>query len=55
MDNIKLLSEIIPDDVYASVLETGVSGVGSPDVDEGVDVEKVTLFNRFIDLISGIF
>ncbi|MCO4519709.1 PTS system, beta-glucoside-specific IIABC component [Streptococcus infantarius subsp. infantarius] len=42
-------------DVYASVLETGVSGVGSLDVDEGVDVEKGNLFNRFIDLISGIF
>lgn len=36
-------------------LETGVSGVGSLDVDEGVDVEKGNLFNRFIDLISGIF
>lgn len=42
-------------DVYASILETGVSGVGSLDVDEGVDVEKGNLFNRFIDLISGIF
>ncbi|MGT2874064.1 beta-glucoside-specific PTS transporter subunit IIABC [Streptococcus gallolyticus subsp. gallolyticus] len=42
-------------DVYASVLETGVSGVGSLDVDEGDDVEKGNLFNRFIDLISGIF
>ncbi|MCO4595530.1 PTS system, beta-glucoside-specific IIABC component [Streptococcus infantarius subsp. infantarius] len=35
-------------DVYASVLETGVSGVGSLDVDEGVDVEKGNLFNRFL-------
>ena len=35
-------------EVYASVLETGVSGVGSLDVDEGVDVEKGNLFNRFL-------
>ena len=42
-------------DVYAAVLETGVSGVGSLDVDEGDGASKGNLFDRFIDLISGIF
>ncbi|MBM7642947.1 beta-glucoside-specific PTS transporter subunit IIABC [Streptococcus loxodontisalivarius] len=42
-------------DVYAAVLDQGVSGVGSLDVDEGDDVAKGNLFDRFIDLVSGIF
>lgn len=42
-------------DVYAAVLETGVPGVGSLDVDEGDAGATGNLFDRFIDLISGIF
>lgn len=42
-------------DVYAAVLEQGVQGVGATGEDEGDDVAKGNLFNRFIDLISGIF
>lgn len=41
-------------DVYAAVLEQGVQGVGSLDTDEG-DTAKGNLFDRFVDLISGIF
>ncbi|MFU2181125.1 beta-glucoside-specific PTS transporter subunit IIABC [Streptococcus pluranimalium] len=41
-------------DVYAAVLEQGVQGVGSLDTDEG-DTPKGNLFDRFVDLISGIF
>ncbi|MGG6795465.1 UNVERIFIED_CONTAM: PTS glucose transporter subunit IIA [Streptococcus canis] len=41
-------------DVYAAVLEQGVQGVGSLDTDEG-DVPKGNLFDRFVDLVSGIF
>lgn len=41
-------------DVYEAVLAQGVSGVGSVDVDEG-DQPKVNLFDRFVDLVSGIF
>uniref|UniRef100_UPI003F68D204 beta-glucoside-specific PTS transporter subunit IIABC n=1 Tax=Streptococcus pluranimalium TaxID=82348 RepID=UPI003F68D204 len=42
-------------DVYAAVLEQGVQGVGSLDTDEGDSAPKGNLFDRFIDLISGIF
>ncbi|MEQ9809875.1 beta-glucoside-specific PTS transporter subunit IIABC [Streptococcus jiangjianxini] len=41
-------------DVYAAVLEQGVQGVGSLDTDEG-DTPKGNLFDRFVDLVSGIF
>ena len=42
-------------DVYAEFLNvSGISGAGSLDVDEG-DAPKGNLFDRFIDLISGIF
>lgn len=42
-------------DVYAAVIEQGVSGVGSLDVDEGDSAPKGNLFDRFVDLVSGIF
>ena len=42
-------------DVYAAVLEQGVQGIGSLDTDEGDSAPKGNLFDRFIDLISGIF
>lgn len=42
-------------DVYAAVIEQGVSGVGSLDVDEGDSTPKGNLFDRFVDLVSGIF
>lgn len=42
-------------DVYAAVIEQGVSGVGSLDVDEGDGAPKGNLFDRFVDLVSGIF
>ncbi|SFC19782.1 PTS system beta-glucoside-specific IIA component, Glc family (TC 4.A.1.2.6)/PTS system beta-glucoside-specific IIB component, Glc family (TC 4.A.1.2.6)/PTS system beta-glucoside-specific IIC component, Glc family (TC 4.A.1.2.6) [Streptococcus gallolyticus] len=42
-------------DVYAAVLEQGVKGVGATGEDEGDDVPKGNIFDRFIDLISGIF
>ncbi len=42
-------------DVYAAVQKVaGISGGGSLDIDEG-DVPKGNLFDRFIDLLSGIF
>ncbi|MGT2832956.1 beta-glucoside-specific PTS transporter subunit IIABC [Streptococcus halotolerans] len=41
-------------DVYAAVLEQGVSGIGSLDIDEGDDFNG-NLFDRFIDVISSIF
>ncbi|MGT2830009.1 beta-glucoside-specific PTS transporter subunit IIABC [Streptococcus hillyeri] len=42
-------------DVYAEFLNvSGLSGSGSLDVDEG-DAPKGNLFDRFVDLISGIF
>ncbi len=41
-------------DVYAAVLEQGVQGVGSLDTVER-DTPKGNLFDRFVDLISGIF
>lgn len=43
-------------DVYASVIAQGVKGIGSLDTDEGDDVPASgNLFERFVDLISGIF
>lgn len=42
-------------DVYAAILAEGVAGVGSLDVDEGDPIASGNLFDRFIDLISGIF
>ncbi|MFA9492763.1 beta-glucoside-specific PTS transporter subunit IIABC [Streptococcus sp. E17BB] len=43
-------------DVYAAVIAQGVKGIGSLDTDEGDDVPASgNLFERFIDLISGIF
>ncbi|MFU2205721.1 beta-glucoside-specific PTS transporter subunit IIABC [Streptococcus pluranimalium] len=42
-------------DVYAAVLEQGVQGVGSLDTDEGDSAPKGNLFDRFVDLVSGIF
>lgn len=42
-------------DVYAAVLEEGVPGVGSLNIDEGDDAPKGNLFDRFVDLVSGIF
>lgn len=42
-------------DVYAAVLEQGVSGVGALDLDEGDTRPKGNLFDRFIDMISSIF
>ncbi|OFK62857.1 PTS beta-glucoside transporter subunit EIIBCA [Globicatella sp. HMSC072A10] len=42
-------------DVYDAVLKQGVAGVGSVDVDEGDDVANGNLFNRFVDLMSGLF
>lgn len=42
-------------DVYAAVIEQGVSGVGSLDVDEGDGAPKGNLFDRFVDLVSGVF
>ncbi|VTT06562.1 beta-glucoside-specific PTS transporter subunit IIABC [Streptococcus dysgalactiae] len=42
-------------DVYAAVIEQGVSGVGSLDVDEGDSAPKGNLFDRFVDLVSGVF
>ncbi|MGT2843664.1 beta-glucoside-specific PTS transporter subunit IIABC [Streptococcus hongkongensis] len=41
-------------EVYEAVLAQGVSGVGSVDIDEG-DQPQGNLFNRFVDLVSGIF
>lgn len=41
-------------DVYEAVLGQGVSGVGAIDADEG-DVATGNLFDRFVDLVSGIF
>lgn len=42
-------------DVYAAVQKVaGISGDGSLDIDEG-DGPKGNLFDRFVDLISGIF
>ena len=42
-------------DVYAEFLKvSGLSGSGSLDIDEG-DAPKGNLFDRFVDLISGIF
>ncbi|WP_159803696.1 beta-glucoside-specific PTS transporter subunit IIABC [Streptococcus halichoeri] len=44
-------------DVYAAVLKEGVKGVGS--IDEDLDARDKTakgnLFDRFVDLVSGIF
>lgn len=42
-------------DVYSAVLEQGVSGVGSIEANEVDDVPKGNLFDRFVDLVSGIF
>lgn len=42
-------------DVYAAVLAQGVSGIGSLDTDEGDQISSGNLFERFVDLISGIF
>ncbi|MDO4667075.1 MAG: beta-glucoside-specific PTS transporter subunit IIABC [Streptococcus sp.] len=42
-------------DVYSAVLEQGVSGVGSIEANEADDVPKGNLFDRFVDLVSGIF
>lgn len=43
-------------DVYAAVLNEGVKGIGSLDTDEGDEVKPSgNLFERFVDLISGIF
>ncbi|CAM3389372.1 PTS system beta-glucoside-specific transporter subunit IIABC [Streptococcus pluranimalium] len=42
-------------DVYAAVLTEGVQGVGSLDTDEGDSAPKGNLFDRFVDLVSGIF
>lgn len=42
-------------DVYAAVLDQGVAGVGSIDVDEGDEGPKGNLFDRFIDIISSLF
>ncbi|MGX7100439.1 beta-glucoside-specific PTS transporter subunit IIABC [Globicatella sanguinis] len=42
-------------DVYDAVLKQGVAGVGSVDVDEGDDVANGNLFDRFVDLMSGLF
>ncbi len=42
-------------DVYAAVQKVaGISGGGSLDIDEG-DVPKGNLFDRFVDLVSGVF
>lgn len=42
-------------DVYAELLKvSGIAGAGSLDIDEK-DVPKGNLFDRFVDLISGIF
>lgn len=41
-------------DVYAAVLAQGVSGVGEVDAVDN-QVEKGNLFDRFVDLVSGIF
>lgn len=42
-------------DVYAEFLNvSGISGAGSLDIDEG-DAPHGNLFDRFVDLISGIF
>lgn len=42
-------------DVYEDVQKVaGIQGSGSLDIDEG-DVDKGNLFDRFVDLISGIF
>ncbi|MXQ48057.1 PTS transporter subunit EIIC [Streptococcus pneumoniae] len=42
-------------DVYAAVLNEGVQGVGSLDTDEGDSAPKGNFFDRFVDLVSGIF
>lgn len=43
-------------DVYAAVLAEGISGVGVTNTDEDdQDTVRGNLFNRFIDLVSGIF
>ena len=42
-------------DVYEAVLKQGVAGVGSVDIDEGDDVANGNLFDRFVDLMSGLF
>ena len=41
-------------DVYAAVLAQGVSGVGEVDAVDN-QAEKGNLFDRFVDLVSGIF
>ena len=42
-------------DVYAAVQQVaGISGDGSLDIDEG-DLPKGNLFDRFIDLVAGVF
>ncbi|MBF0777843.1 beta-glucoside-specific PTS transporter subunit IIABC [Streptococcus cuniculi] len=42
-------------DVYAAVLKEGVKGVGELDIDEGDNQAQGNVFERFIDLVSGIF
>lgn len=42
-------------EVYDAVLKQGVAGVGLVDVDEGDDVANGNLFDRFVDLMSGLF
>ncbi|MEW4353900.1 beta-glucoside-specific PTS transporter subunit IIABC [Streptococcus pneumoniae] len=42
-------------DVYGAVLQEGVKGIGELDLDEGDEATKGSLFDRFVDLISGIF
>ena len=42
-------------EVYEAVLKEGVSGVGEVDVDDAEDGPKGNLFDRFVDLISGLF
>ncbi|WP_161951062.1 PTS transporter subunit EIIB, partial [Streptococcus suis] len=42
-------------DVYAAVQKVaGIAGDGSLDIDEG-DGPKGNLFDRFVDLVSGVF
>jgi PTS system beta-glucosides-specific IIC component len=42
-------------DVFAAVLDQGVSGIGGASATEEEEAPKGNLFDRFVDLLSGIF
>lgn len=42
-------------DVYEAVIKAGVKGAGSLDINEDDDAPKGSLFDRFVDTVSGLF